>query len=37
VGFCSREKDPKYEADINGSGRVIICAEIYMACGDYWS
>ena len=30
-------KDPKYEADINGTVRVIICAEIYMACGGYWS
>jgi hypothetical protein len=30
-------KDPKYEADINGTRRVIICAEIYMACAGYWS
>ena len=30
-------KDPNYEADINDTGRVIICAEVYMACGGYWS
>jgi hypothetical protein len=28
-------KDPKYEAGINDTGRVIICSKVYMECGGY--